>query len=870
MKEPALQKVLDTPVMEQYQACKRQFPDAILFFRLGDFYEMFFDDAVTASEILGLTLTSRHKEAGIPMAGVPYHSAETYIRKLLDAGKKVALCEQMEKPDKKKKMIAREVVRIFTPGTVVEEAVLDEMRPNYLLAIAERNGKCTLVWSDVSCGDIFYASTDTTRLSDTVRTIAPAEIIATHAIPAIDAHLPELEMTSHHSLSSQALSYLSRTRSLTENDTLLADAFRLLITYLDNLYFGKFPPLRDPQPGIGAQHAMLDSNTIANLEIERTLIGGEYVGSLLWAIDRTTTVMGRRLLRTLIRTPLRDREEINCRLETIETFVTEASLRRRSREILRTIKDIERTLSRLLVKRGGPREVVALCHSLEGVLSLREHLFTYRNRIPVLVPFIGTFADLSRETVRSWRETFTEEPPLAWREGGFVRPTYNGEIARLNRLVHDSKGMLLELEERERQATGITTLKLGYTKVFGYYLEVTKRFAEKVPDRYIRKQTTVNGERYITPELKELEETILTAREKLIEEELRILERVIEDISSFETSIQAAARFAAWCDHCTALAELAATAGWTRPTVTEEDGIEIIEGRHPVIEQILGPGRYVPATISLGGTDARLAIITGPNMGGKSTLMRKVALITILAQCGSFVPAKSARIGSVDAVFTRVGASDNLARGQSTFLVEMQETAFILRNATARSLVILDEIGRGTGTYDGISLARAIATYLVRTIGSITLFATHYHILTELADELPSVKNYHMTVREYRGTLQFLYQLAEGGSSRSFGVEVARLANLPAPVIASAEETLRELERADRRIRLERGGSVQMDIFSLNGTVTPSLEAPPWVETVRTLVLAKHPDNITPKEALDLFYTIHSTIRNEVKSCPSK
>ncbi len=868
MTEQSFQKALDTPVMEQYRICKEQYPDAILLFRLGDFYEMFFDDAVTASEILGLTLTSRHKEAGIPMAGVPYHSVDGYIRKLLDAGKKVALCEQMEKADKKKKMIAREVVRIFTPGTVVEEEALDEARPNYLLAATVQKETAALVWCDVSCGDVFFALVETARLSDTVRSLAPAEIIAPTEIPAIAATVAATPQESAP-LSTQAALYLGRSCRLTEQNAALGDALRLLIGYLDRLYFGKFPPLRDPQPGRDARYMLLDSNTVANLELDQTLIGGERVGSLLWAIDRTMTVMGRRLLRNVVLSPLRDRDEIVRRLDTVEQIFEHSALRRQMREILRSVKDIERTLARLLVKRGGPREVVALCSSLEAVLSLRALLRESKEQLTALAPLMDSF-DLSLDDIRRWRETFREEQPLNWREGGFVRPEHSTETARLDRLVHDSKGLLLELEERERKTSGIPSLKLGYTRVFGYYLEVSKRFADKVPSHYIRKQTTVNGERYFTTELKELEETILTARERLVEEELRVLEETITVIAAREAEIQAAARFAAWCDLFASFAELAATNGWERPGITDEAGIAITEGRHPVVEQILGPGRYVPASLVIGDAASRLNIITGPNMGGKSTLMRAVALITLLAQCGSFVPAKNARIGIVDAIFTRVGASDNLARGQSTFLVEMQETAFILRNATARSLVILDEIGRGTGTYDGISLARAIAEYLVRRIGAVVLFATHYHILTELADELPGVKNYHMTAREYHGGIQFLYQLAEGGSSRSFGVEVARLAGLPSEVVRTAEKTLRELERADRQIRLERGGSMQMDIFSLGAPAPAEATTTPWAEAVRDLLFSKDPDHLTPKEALELFYTLRATIHSEVTSCPSK
>lgn len=851
----------DTPVMEQYRSCKREYPDAILFFRLGDFYEMFFEDAVTASEILGLTLTSRNKEAGIPMAGVPFHSAEGYIRKLLDAGKKVALCEQMEKADKKKKMIARQIVRVFTPGTVVEETTLDETRQNYLLAAVKGHGQTALVWSDVSCGDVYYAAVETSRLTDMVRTIAPAEIIVPAEIPELTAQTADADDLRDWVPSAQAADYLVRLPDEARDDRRLSDAFRLLIWYLDRLYFGKFPPLRDPLPGRSDAHALLDTNTIANLEIERTLIGGNRQGSLLWAIDRTATVMGRRLLRTVALLPLRDRVEIQTRLDTVECLFADDSLRRTVRERLKEIKDIERTLSRILVKRGGPRDIVGLCRSIAAALSLREMLLPHRDRLPALAPYMAGYI-LPGDIIDRWDKTFIEDAPLNWRDGGFVDPAHAPEITRLHRIVHDSKGMLLELEEREKQATGITSLKLGYTKVFGYYLDVTKRFADKVPPHYIRKQTTVNGERYFTPELKELEETILTARERLTEQELAILETTVREIATHETAVQALARFVAWCDHFAALADLAREKGWERPLITDEEGIEITDGRHPVVEQILGPGRYVPATIVIGNDSGRLNIITGPNMGGKSTLMRKVALITLLAQIGAFVPAKKARIGIVDAIFTRVGASDNLSRGESTFLVEMKETAFILRNATKRSLVVLDEIGRGTGTYDGISIARAIAEHLIKRIGATVLFATHYHILTELADEFPGVTNYHMTVKEYRDTLQFLYQLAEGGSSRSFGVEVAKMAGMPGEVVRSAEGTLRELERADRTMRLAKGGSMQLDIFALHAEMAKGDPRENEIlQKARDIISSHHPDRLSPKEALELYYELFTLLQ---------
>ncbi len=855
----------DTPMMEQYRAYKEQYKDCILFFRLGDFYEMFFEDALIASELLGITLTSRHKEQGIPMAGVPHHSAEGYIRKLLDAGRKVALCEQVEKADKKKKMLARRVVRIFTPGTVVEESSLEEGISNYLLAVVSDAKKCIALFADVSCGDVLFTRLASEQLADMIKTISPKEIITAQPLPGIEAAIIDAERFDCWVPSEQASRYIEQcAESLL--DAQLGKALNIMLFYLDMLYFGELPPLREPAEWSGGNAARLDANTIAHLEIEKTLIGGERAGTLLWAVDRTKTAIGKRHLRNIIRRPLRAIEEITARQNEIAGFYEAPVLLDHTREKLSAIKDIERTMARLLVKRGGPRELVMLARSLKEAIEL-VHALAGTGVFPLLAACVGNNT-LTQAEVSAWEEVFIEEPPLNWREGGFLNSAHSADASELMQIINGSRDLIVALEEREKAATGINSLKIGFTRVFGYYIEVSKRFSDKVPQHYIRKQTTVNGERYFTAELKELEDKILNARERLTEHELAVLEKTVQQVELKEAEILQLARFVAWADVFSSFAFVARERRWERPLVSQEPGIQIIDGRHPVVEAMLGKGKYVPASISLGDIDSRFAVITGPNMGGKSTLMRKVALITLLAQIGSFVPAGRAKIGVVDAIFTRVGASDNLSRGESTFLVEMKESAHILNNSTRDSLIILDEIGRGTGTFDGISIARAIAEHLIEKTGAIVLFATHYHMLTELADDFSSVRNFHMAVREYKDSIQFLYQLKDGGSSRSFGVEVAKLAGMPLSIIKSAEKHLSRLERVDRQVRLERGGSMQLDIFSLASiqAENSSHEDSETIKRLRDDLEGKNPDTMAPRDALDIYYRIYNILFNEETS----
>ncbi|HPS31207.1 MAG TPA: DNA mismatch repair protein MutS [bacterium] len=853
----AIEKALETPMMKQYMAFKELYPDAILFFRLGDFYEMFFEDAITASEILGITLTSRHKDAEIPLAGIPWHSADQYIRKLLEAGKKVAICEQTEKPDKKKKTVERDVVRILTPGTVVEESSLAEEKSNWLMSLAFSGLNAGVSWIDISCGEIYYSESQESGLDEIIRSIAPKEIVLFQPSGIFDGEAIDPDEFNDWVPSLIAADYLEKLDKLTLSQVVLK-SLRTMLFYVDKLYFGNIPPLRLPEEWKNDDTAALDYNTALNLEIEKTLIGGMKQGSFLWAIDRTQTPMGKRILANTIKNPLKNRNMILNRQSCVETLVANSSLFREIREKLARIRDFERTLGRILVKRGGPREIQLLADSLITALELRDTVLKNDG----LQFFKGSEnIKISKEILQNIRSRFIDEPPFNFKEGGFIVHNYSEKLFELSDLINNSRKHIAALEQKEKNTTEISTLKVGFNRVFGYYFEISKRFADKVPSHYIRKQTTANSERYFTADLKELEEKILTAKDKLTELELEILEQTVIEIAENKDDILFLAKFISRLDLFAGFAKLALDNDYCKPEIVEEEGIEIIDGRHPVVEASVPKGSYVPASVSIGNSTTRFNVITGPNMGGKSTLMRMVALTVLMAQTGSFVPAKSARIGIVDSIFTRVGASDNLSKGESTFLVEMKETAAILNRATAKSLIILDEIGRGTGTYDGISLARAIAEYIIKRINATTLFATHYHILTELSEDFSSVSNFHMTVREYGGRIRFSYQLKEGGSSRSFGVEVARLTDMPSEVIKNAEKLLKDMEKTDRKFRFERGSSMQTDIFSMASAVQSSI--PEYFYDVERVIKRIDPDRLTPRDAMNIIFQIFDIVNGK-------
>ena len=853
----AIEKAMETPAMRQYLEIKKQYCDAILFFRMGDFYEMFFDDAVEASEILGITLTSRHKDADIPLAGVPWHAADFYIKKLLEAGKKVAVCEQNESFDNSKRTFDRSVVRIMTPGTVVEEDSIPENRINWLMSVFFKKKEAYLCWVDVSCGNVFYTVSTDTSAVDTINLVAPRETVVSEISSFVQGEVINKEKLGEWVPSTLAAEYLETLCGCTF-DKNMEYSLKQLLFYLDSLYFGNFPPLREPVEWKNGDTASLDYNTVSNLELEKTLIGGERTGSLLWAIDRTQTPMGKRLLSEVIKNPLKNREKILLRQNCVASLAEEGVFLREIRENLGNIKDFERTLSRILVKKGGPREISVLASSLVFALKIR----TFIKGMPERMPFFAEDDELSltNERILSWRDCFLEDSPLIYKDGGFVNPGFSQEVAELSDLIHNSRSHIVALETRERENTGIPSLKVGFNKVFGYFFEISKRFEKQIPDYFIRKQTTVSAERYFTAELKELEEKISSAKDRLTELEMKILSDKVSEIASFKDDIQTVARFIAWLDLFSGFAKLAAEKNYCRPEISDEEGIEIVDGRHPVVEACLKDTRYVPASVSIGKDFRRFCLITGPNMGGKSTLMRMTALIVLLAQCGSFVPAESAKIGLVDAIFTRVGASDNLSKGESTFLVEMKETASILNAATKKSLIILDEIGRGTGTYDGISLARAIAEYIITRINATTLFATHYHILTELAEDFDQVANFHMTVREYAGKIKFLYQMEEGGSSRSFGVEVAKLTDMPKEVIKNAEKILKNMENFDRRMRFENGSTMQSDIFSMAYEQKQN-SVPEYLNEIEKVLRRIDPEKINPREAMNIVFQLFDILK---------
>jgi len=853
----AIEKAMETPAMRQYLEIKKQYSDAILFFRMGDFYEMFFDDAVEASEILGITLTCRHKDADIPLAGVPWHAADLYIKKLLEAGKKVAVCEQNESINNSKRTFDRSVVRIMTPGTVVEESSLTENRNNWLMSVFFKKKDAFFCWVDVSCGNVFYTVSTEISASDTIDLIDPKETLLSEASSFVKGEIIDKDKFEDWIPSAPAAEYLESLAKYGFDRNIYASLKQLLF-YLDSLYFGNFPPLRLPVEWKNSDTASLDYNTVSNLELERTLIGGERVGSLLWAIDRTQTPMGKRLLSDVVKNPLKNRDKILLRQCCAATLFEDPVLLREVTDSLGSIKDFERTLSRILVKRGGPREISMLASSLLMAARLRSYIMS----MPERMPFFAEDAplQLTEECIVSWQKRFLEEAPLIYKEGGFVDPDFSHEVFELSDFIHNFRSHIVALEAKEREKSQIPSLKVGFNKVFGYFFEISKRFEKQVPDYFIRKQTTVGAERYFTAELKDLEEKISSAKDRLTALELKILDDTVNEIASFKDDILAAAKFTAWIDLFCGFAKLAVEKNYCRPLISDEEGIEIVDGRHPVVEACLKDARYVPANVSIGSGNKRFCLITGPNMGGKSTLMRMTALIVLLAQTGSFVPAESAKIGIVDAIFTRVGASDNLSRGESTFLVEMKEAASILNAATEKSLIILDEIGRGTGTYDGISLARAIAEYIITKINATTLFATHYHILTELAEDFDKVANFHMTVREYAGKMRFLYQMEEGGSSRSFGVEVAKLTNMPKEVIKNAEKILKNMESFDRRMRFENGSLLQTDIFSMAEEQNKNV-VPDYLREIEKVLRRVDPEKINPREAMNIVFQLFDILK---------
>ena len=799
-----------TPMFRQYMGMKSEVPDAILFFRMGDFYEMFFDDAKKASRLLGITLTSRGTLNGekVPMCGVPHHSSKSYIAKLIENGCKVAVCEQMEDPQTAKGILKREVIRVVTPGSVLEDGEVDSKSNLYMAALAGREKPFGLAHLDLSTGEFRVTEIEEwDEILDELGRIKPAELLILEKDDlALARGLSSyrLEVVSkeafHEGLAEGLLKKQLEVRSLTpfgcegmEQGILAAGA---LIHYVQTTQKANPDHIKDLVTYRLGDFMFLDEATTANLELFRTVRRQSVRGSLFQILDRTVTPMGSRRLRKWIGYPLLDLREIRRRLAAVASFRSDRIFREEMREHLEGILDMERLNARISMGRANARDLVALKESSRRLPAVKERLAGSPSE---LLNEIAGKLDPLQDVAELIERAICEEPPVSLKEGGLIREGYHEELDRLIRATRDGKTWIADLAATEQKRTGIASLKVGYNRVFGYYIEISKANLRLVPSDYVRKQTLANGERYVTEKLKEYEDLVLGAEEKRVALEFEIFEEVRRRVALENQRIRETGKRIGEVDALASLAEAAELKGYTSPEVNEETVIDIVDGRHPVIEETVRDEDFVPNDIHLDDQEQQILIITGPNMAGKSTVLRQVALTVLMAQMGSFVPASRATIGLVDRIFTRIGASDDLTRGQSTFMVEMNETANILRHATPRSLVILDEIGRGTSTYDGLSIAWAVAETLHDRDdrGVRTLFATHYHELTELVATKPRVKNFNIAVKEWNDQIIFLRKVVPGGTSRSYGIQVARIAGLPQKVIRRAREILDNLERGE-------------------------------------------------------------------------
>lgn len=796
-----------TPLMRQYFNIKGQYKDAILFFRLGDFYEMFGEDAIIASRILGITLTSRDKSKDnpIPMCGIPYFSSNSYIEKLLREGYKVAICEQIGDPKSSKGIVEREVVKVLTPGTYLPEGVKENI---YIMSVYPSKGRIGVALADITTGQFFLYESEN-NIVDEIERFEPKEILLPKSLEErIRFDLANYNKTYvedwqfDYLLSYKNLLEYFRVASLksygAEEFPNAISAAGALLKYLEeNKQQGEFKELKVLNL---TNFMLLDVSTKRNLELFSSL-EGNFEGSLLWVLDETLTPMGTRLLRNALSCPLLNISEIERRLNGVEAFCKDYLLREKVEKILKDFPDIERLALKIKGKSINPRELISLKHALKKIPQLKEVLNIESEMLNSLSKNLYEL----NEIIEKIEHALTDNPPNVITEGGIFRKGYNSTIDELRELSGESKKYILHIEIEERKRTGINSLKIGYNRVFGYYIEVTKPNLALVPSHYIRKQTLANAERFITEELKELELKILTAEEKLKMLEQELFSELIDSIAPYTDKILMNSETIGFLDFILSLSKIAIKYNYVRPEVNDGEVIEIREGRHPVIERLiqlgkLYDGRFIPNDLLIGTDDQRIIILTGPNMAGKSTYMRQNALIVLMAQIGSFVPAKYAKIGIVDRIFTRIGASDFLAKGQSTFMVEMIETANILNNATQKSFIILDEVGRGTSTFDGISIAWSVVEYIAEKIKARTLFATHYHELTDIAFSLDCVKNYTVVVKEWGDEIIFLRKIQEGGADKSYGIQVARLAGLPAEILTKAKEILQRLEKKEFQV----------------------------------------------------------------------
>lgn len=874
-----------TPMMQQYLEIHEKVPDAILFFRLGDFYEMFFDDAIKAAKVLEIALTGRDcgLEERAPMCGVPHHAAESYIAKLIEKGYKVAICEQIEDPSEAKGIVKRDIVRVLSPGTITDEKALDARENNYLMSLHLGKNQLGIAYVDLSTGE-FYTTEITgsqilTRGLDEIGKISPAELLVNAPLYQEKTWVNTVEEQWGAMINVYPSHYFevkrSEKRLCQQFDVFTVDALGLrdhegalrasgaLLAYLDETQKSALDHFNHLRYYKAEEYMLLDRATRRNLELSETLRRGDKKGSLLWVLDHTATAMGARMLRRWIEAPLLDLSEIQNRQLQIEELTAHSTALDDLRKQLLKVYDLERIGAKLAIGHANPKDLLALKQSLQTIPKIKSFLMTLnaphlQNQLQDK-PSLNTIADLIERGI-------DDQAPFVLKDGNVIADGFHEEIDEIRSFNKGGKNRLQALEESERNRTGIKTLKIKYNRVFGYFIEVTKSYMDQVPEDYIRKQTLVNAERYFIPELKELEGKILGSEERLIRLEAEIFANIREQVLKELEDIQNAATEIAELDTLYALSKAAILGNYVKPEVTKDDVLFIEKGRHPVVEKLLGQGNFITNDTDLNVEQCRVMLITGPNMAGKSTYIRQVALITLMAQIGSFVPAESAVIGLTDRIFTRVGASDDLSTGQSTFMVEMNEVSNILKNATERSLVILDEIGRGTSTFDGISIAWAVVEYLwdKKTVGAKTLFATHYHELTELENTKPGVVNYSIRVQETAEGVLFLRKLIKGSADKSYGIEVARLAGFPKSVTDRAEDILSVLDESESTYRegvlaVEKPDFIddQMNIFNI---IPPRSEEESQVlDRLRDLSI----EEMTPMEAMNSLYYLQKTLKEE-------
>ena len=863
-----------SPMMQQYFDIKNQHPNEILFYRVGDFYEMFYDDALTASRELELTLTGKNcgKEERAPMCGVPYHSYETYVARLIAKGYKVAICDQVEDPALAKGLVRRDVIRVVTPGTVIESSMLADDKNNYLCSIYTKRvrgcWRAGICFADISTGEAYATELTAEKLGTAIITelcrYMPSEILICPAMldfkdvtAYIKQHTSALVELREDACYKDAVMQSAmqtqfgadwRTAGGYEADALVPYAAGAMLNYLHETQKHGVERIKAIQNYADAQYMRLSPVTRANLELTETMRGREKKGTLLWVLDKTETAMGKRLLRSWVEQPLVDPAAINKRLDAVQALYAASITRADLKDALGHVFDIERLTTRILYGSATPREVKALGDTCAQLPEIKAQSAAGG---AALLTELAEQVDALEDIRQLISAAIVDEPPANMKDGGAIRPGFNAEVDELRDIMHGGKGVLSQLEAKLKEETGIPKLKIGFNKVFGYYIEVSRSYVDAVPDSFTRKQTLTTGERYITPELKELENKILGANERLLVLEHQLFADLLEAISAQLLRIQKTAAAVAQLDVLASFAEAALQNNYVHPTVDDGEVIEIHEGRHPVIEQMLKGMLFVPNDTLLDEHTNKMLLITGPNMAGKSTYMRQNALITLMAQIGSFVPAASAHIGVVDAIFTRVGASDDLAAGQSTFMVEMTEVAEILQKATGRSLVILDEIGRGTSTFDGMSIARAVVEHICQKIGCKTLFATHYHELTSMDRDVEGVKNYNIAVKKRGEDITFLRRIVAGPADDSYGIEVAKLAGLPGSVTRRAHTVLRQLEASAPG----RNRAVQLDFETVEAYNNPTIPSE-VVEKLNTVDI----ETMTPLEALNFLYELKSVM----------